>query len=136
VSEIILSMFSIADVLVAYNYQYDRAVFENEFSRLNIKFPKKPMIDAFILFKQYNKFNKGKKLINAAEAYGIPLLGAHRAVNDATATGKLLFKMAATKTNFPKTLNSFIKKQREWVEAQHKDINKYLASKGIKVHDE
>ena len=136
ISGYIETVLKLADVVVAYNYQYDRGVLENEFARLGKSFPLKPMVDPFILFKQFHKFNKGKKLTNAAEVYGIPLLGAHRATNDCTATGKILFKMAATRPAFPKTLDSMIKKQRQWVELQHKDMNKYLSSRGLDLHDE
>ncbi|MCK5602819.1 3'-5' exonuclease [Candidatus Pacearchaeota archaeon] len=119
-----------ADVHVAYNYEYDRGVFENEFKRLGMKFPIKPMIDPFILFKQWHKYNKGKTLIKAAEKYGIQYVGAHRASSDATVTGKVLFKMAAIKTTFPKTIKSFLTKQRKWVEEQYIDLNNYFKSQG------
>jgi DNA polymerase III epsilon subunit-like protein len=118
------------DVHVAYNYEFDRLVLEDEFKRLGMTFPLKPMIDPFIFFKQYHKYHKGKKLIDAAGEYGIPFIGAHRAVNDATVTGKLLFRMAAVKTTFPKTLKSLIPKQRQMVEAQFVDLANYFKKVG------
>jgi len=83
-----------------------------------------------ILFKKWNKFNKGKRLIDAAEKYGIPYVGAHRAMNDATVTGRLLFKIAATKPAFPKTLDKFIETQRQWIEEQFIDFSNYRKSRG------
>lgn len=118
------------NVHCAYNYDYDRGVLEKEFDRINIKFPVKPMLDPFILFKKWAKYNKGKKLTNAASKYGIPYVGAHRAMNDATVTGRILFKMAATKTTFPKNLPVYIENQRRWIEEQHLDFAAYRKSRG------
>jgi hypothetical protein len=42
-----------------------------------------------LTFKKWFKFNRGKKLKDAAEKLGISLIGAHRAMNDATATGNI-----------------------------------------------
>jgi len=128
--------FNSVDVHVAYNYEYDRRVFENEFTRIGMTFPIKPMVDPFILYKLWHKYAKGKTLIKAAEMYGIPFVGAHRAVNDSTVTGKLLFKMAATKTAFPKNLKILLQKQRVWVEEQFIDLRDYFVSKGRDEPDE
>ncbi len=124
------NQLSVADIHIAYNYEYDRKVLESEFARLGMEFPVRPVVDPFIFFKQYHKYNKGKKLINAAEVYGIPYVGAHRAVNDATVTGKVLFKIAAVKNNFPRNLDVLQKKQREWVEAQFIDLSNYFQKQG------
>jgi DNA polymerase III epsilon subunit-like protein len=88
------------------------------------------MIDPFILFKKWNKYNKGKKLTDAAVKYGVPYTGAHRAVNDATVTGKILFKMAATKPAFPNKLDKYVKLQRQWIEEQFIDFKNYRKSRG------
>jgi ATP-dependent DNA helicase DinG len=126
----IYNNLSAADIYVAYNYEYDRSVIGKEFERVGIKWPIRPMIDPFILFKHKHKFNKGKTLINAAEKYGIPYVGAHRANNDALVTGNLIIKMFATQNGLPKTLNDLLKKQRVWVEEQYIDLNNYFISKG------
>jgi DNA polymerase-3 subunit epsilon len=126
----VMNILTIYDVHCAYNYDYDRKVLEREFAKLNLQFPVKPMIDPFILFKKWNKYNKGKKLIDAAAKYGIPYAGAHRAMNDSTVTGRVLFKMAAVKTAFPKTLDKFITTQRQWIEEQHLDFSAYRQSRG------
>lgn len=126
----IYNILNSSDIHVAYNYAYDRGVLENEFGRVGMNMPVKPMVDPFIFYKQYNKYSKGKTLIKAAETFGIPYVGAHRAANDANVTGRLLFKMAATKTNFPNNLDVLIKKQREWVELQYEDLKSYFLSKG------
>lgn len=126
----IWNILNIYDVHCAYNYDYDRGVLVKEFKRLGMEFPLKPMIDPMILFKKWNKYNRGKKLTDAAEKYGIPLIGAHRAMNDSTACGNLLIKMAATRTTFPKTLQKFIELQRQWIEEQFLDYAAYRKSKG------
>ena len=115
---------------VAYNYEYDRGVLQKEFNRCGMLFPVKPMVDPLILFKKWNKFNRGKKLVDATSKYGIQYVGAHRAMNDATATGKLLFKMAAVRNDFPKALPIYIKNQREWLEEQYIDFAAYRKLKG------
>lgn len=119
-----------ADIHCAYNYEYDRNVLEKEFSRYGMKFPLKPMADPFILFKRWNKYNRGKKLTDATQKYGIELIGAHRASNDSTATGNLLLKIAAVRTDFPKTIEKFIAMQRKWVQEQFEDFYGYCKKSG------
>ena len=130
IAPILLNYLKSADLLVAYNYDYDRGVLGNEFTRLGIQFPVKPMVDPFIWFKQWHKYEKGKKLVKAAEVYGVQYVGAHRAVNDATATGKVLMKMAATKTDFPRDIKSCMKKQRKMIEDQFEDLQAYFIKIG------
>lgn len=132
----IWNTLNIYDIHCAYNYDYDRGVLINEFRRVGLEFPLKPMADPFILFKKWHKYNKGKKLVNAAQKYGIPLIGAHRAMNDSTACGNILFKMAATRSTFPKTLDKFIKLQRQWIEEQFLDFTAYRKSKGQELPDQ
>ncbi|MBW2149859.1 MAG: 3'-5' exonuclease [Deltaproteobacteria bacterium] len=126
----IKNQLSIYDIHCAYNYDYDRDVLEKEFARVNMKFPLKPMVDPFILFKKWHKYNRGKRLGNAAQVYGISLVGAHRAMNDATATGSILFKMAAVKTTFPNSIKKYISTQRKWIEEQHLDFYSYRKKMG------
>jgi len=122
-----------ADIHCAYNYDYDRLVFENEFARYGLKFPVKPMIDPMIFFKKWNKFNKGKRLTDAAQRYGIEHIGAHRATNDSTVTGKLLFKMAATRTDFPKSTNKLLEVQRKLIQDQYEDYLGYCQRANKKI---
>ncbi|KKM04806.1 hypothetical protein LCGC14_1760530 [marine sediment metagenome] len=132
----IYNILNSADIHLAYNYEYDRCVLENEFKRVGIKFPLKPMVDPFIFYKQYHKYSKGKTLIKAAGMYGIEYIGAHRAVNDATIAARVMFKMAATKSKFPKDLAALIKNQRLWVELQFKDLRDYFITQGRPEPDE
>jgi len=119
-----------ADFWCMYNADYDIGVLKKEFERLGMKLPPKYVIDPFILFKRWHKFNKGKKLVNAAETCGIPYVGAHRAGNDAAVTGRVLFKIAATRTDFPKTIVDYVKKQRKWCEEQFEDLQAYFVKVG------
>jgi inhibitor of KinA sporulation pathway (predicted exonuclease) len=105
-------------------------VLTNEFDRIGVKFPDKPVVDPFIFYKWWHKYSKGKTLVKAADTYGIPYQGAHRAVNDSIVTGQLLFKMAATKTAFPRTLDLLVKKQRTLIEEQFIDLNAYFIKIG------
>lgn len=119
-----------ADIHCAYNYEYDRIVLDKEFTRYGFQFPIKPMIDPLVFFKKWNKFNKGKSLSAAAQRYGIDHIGAHRAINDSTATGKVLLKMAATRTDFPKSIRKLLTVQQKLLKSQYEDFAKYRASKG------
>ena len=129
----IRDMLSFATTIVAYNYDYDREVLGKEFARCGLTWPDKPMVDPFVLYKKFFKFNKGKKLINAAENFGFRYVGAHRAVNDATMTGKVLLRMAAIKPDFPKTMKELMTKQRMWVEAQFTEYYNYCQRSGKKL---
>jgi len=127
---VIYNYINAADVIVAYNAAYDLEVLTKEFTRLGMRLPKKPMADPFIWYKHWNRYSKGKTLIKATETYGIPYVGAHRALNDATVTGKLLFKMAAIKNDFPKDVKSLITKQRKMVQDQFEDLQAYFIKVG------
>lgn len=129
------NILNIADFHCAYNYEYDRNVLEKEFNRYGIKFPLKPMIDPMVFFRKWFKYNKGKKLIDAAQRYGIEYIGAHRATNDATVTGRILFKMAATRTDFPKTAQKLITIQRKLLQTQHEDLSNYFKKIGKDLPD-
>ena len=130
IAPIILNYLKSADILMAYNYDYDRGVLGQEFARLGIEWPHKPAIDPFIWYKLWHKYSKGKTLVKAAETYGVKYVGAHKAYVDATVTGRVLLKMAATKSAFPKSLADCLKKQRHLIEEQFIDLNAYFISIG------
>lgn len=133
---LIHGMLSGVDCHLAYNYEYDRIVFEREFDRIGMRFPVRSMIDPLVFFRKFHKFRRGKKLVDAAQEYGIPYVGAHRAVNDAIMAGLVFQRMAATKTAFPKDIKKLVKQQRELVEAQYKDFAAYRKRVGQSPPDE
>jgi len=128
-------LLSFATVIVAYNYEYDRKVLGYEFERCGLKWPDKPMIDPLVLFKHFYRYNKGKKLVHAAEMFGFKYMGAHRAVNDATMVGKVLLRMAATKPDFPKTIGELMIKQKTWLESQFNEYSTYCQRSGKRLPD-
>jgi len=94
-------------VIAAYNADFDRGHLRAEVKRLGISkddIPeaiKAPWLDPLVWVRARDRFVKGPKrhtLGVTCARWGIPLTEAHRAVGDATATGKLLLspKMAET----------------------------------------
>lgn len=91
--------------VVAYNASYDLTLMDREARRHGLEplTGPAPIIDPFIMDKHIDPYRKGsRKLIDTAAHYGVVLEGAHDAEADATATGrlawKLLSKVRATNT--------------------------------------
>ena len=79
-------------VLVAHNASFDMAFFKRAFEENGLDFDY-PMMDTLTLVRnQYPEF-KSYKLGNMCKQLGIRLVNAHRAVNDARATGQMLLKV-------------------------------------------
>ena len=118
-------------VTVAYNAPYDVQMITAELERCGKKFPNVPVLDPMVWFKKFEKYNRGKKLTDAAKRYGFSHVGAHRAYEDAEVSMKVLYHMHKTKTKMPKELDVLLKTQRELAEHQWADMNRYRRSKGL-----
>jgi DNA polymerase III epsilon subunit-like protein len=57
-----------AYVVAAYNAPFDKGFFHYEFERAGHVLPEKPWLDPCVWVKQVDKFQKGKKLIEAASS--------------------------------------------------------------------
>lgn len=78
-------------ILVAHNASFDMG-FLNKQAELNNYLFDNTVLDTYVLARQKVQLSK-YKLANLCENFQIPLIGAHRALNDAIATAKLFMKL-------------------------------------------
>lgn len=79
-------------ILVAHNANFDIAFLRNNFNLLGIEF-NPPFIDTLELSRIKYPFVRSHKLSNVAKRLGVSLENAHRAVDDARATGEIFIKL-------------------------------------------
>jgi DNA polymerase-3 subunit epsilon len=115
-----------AFVLAAYNEPFDRGFFRNEFALCESELPEKPWLDPCIWVKHFDKFQKGKKLTEAAARRNIQVVGAHRAAADAEMAARVMLSMIES---LPDELASVLDLQAMWSRQQQADREKYYASK-------
>lgn len=116
-----------SDFLVAYNADFDRRFLEHAFETETEKLESKHWVDPYVFIKDIDKYKKGKKLVDAARRWGIPLNGAHRALADAAATAALLLKLKE-KIGIH-SLEDLMHKQGIMKEDQERDFQAYLQRK-------
>ena len=78
-------------VLVAHNASFDTAFFKRAYEEAGMTYDY-PVLDTLALCRNYYRSMKTHKLGQICRELGIELKGAHRAVNDAAATGEVLVK--------------------------------------------
>lgn len=86
----------------AYNAPFDRAFLRAEFARLGREVPEGvhalsddlAWIDPLVWVREIQKYDKGKKLTDAARRLRIDLTNAHRAESDAIAAGRVMLELA------------------------------------------
>lgn len=101
--------------LVAYNASFDRGFLTQKFEALGLKFPVgNPIIDPLIFARQFY-VNEDNKLVTVAKRLGISLVDAHRASNDAEATGKVFY---AFRDRLPPDLEGLLLLQSQWEREQ------------------
>lgn len=122
-----LEALSKVSFVVAYNASFDRLFIEAEFARAGLQLPEKHWIDPCVFVREIDKFQKGKRLTDAARRWGVELNDAHRALADAKAAGMLLYKLAPHLPAF--SLPELIVQQRQWQEAQEQSYKAYAARK-------
>lgn len=99
--------------LVAYNIGFDRPFITYKLEQLGLKWPdENPTLDPLVFA---NYFYQGKKnnLGTVAERLGVSLEGAHRACNDAEATGHVLYRLFQ-EFDVPEDLESLLIVQSQW----------------------
>ncbi len=79
-------------ILVAYNIPFDYKFLSNKARKSGYSFDHK-QADALVMARQKIGGLRSYKLIKVAEYLNVPLVGAHRAVNDAIATAKVFIKL-------------------------------------------
>lgn len=103
--------------LVAYNLPFDRKFLTQNFERLGYHwFSNQPSFDPLI-YAHHIFPNQSNKLGNVAQRLGVTLEGAHRACNDAEATGKVMYAM---RDHLPPALQDLLVIQAQW-ELQQRD---------------
>ena len=84
-----------ADFAVAYNAGFDRSFLAAELGACSASLPAVPWVDPLAFLRELDDgSHASKKLAHAARRFGVALADAHRAENDARATGELLLKLA------------------------------------------
>ncbi|NLD16025.1 MAG: PolC-type DNA polymerase III [Tissierellia bacterium] len=79
-------------ILVAHNASFDISFIKNSFERYGLEF-KKPYIDTLELSRIFYPNVRSHSLGNVAKRLGVSLENAHRAVDDAKATGEIFVKL-------------------------------------------
>ncbi len=97
--------------IVAYNISFDRPFLTHKLKELGYEWPaENPTIDPLIFATHFYPRERNK-LGMVAERLGISLEGAHRACNDAEATGKVLY---AFRDKLPADLETLLILQAQW----------------------
>mgnify|MGYP003340586168 CR=1 FL=1 len=82
-------------ITIAHNYPFDQRFLSYEFARVNLKWPYPVAeVDTVDLSRQFFPDAKSHKLGELAARLEIPLVGAHRATNDAEACGRCFLELA------------------------------------------
>lgn len=118
--------------VVAYNASYDLTLMDREARRhrLTPLSGPAPIIDPFIIDKHLDPYRKGsRKLVDTAAHYGVLLEGAHDAEADATATGRLAWKLLA-KIRATNTLEQVHNKQVSLAVEQAASLQAYFTRIG------
>ncbi len=112
---------------VAYNADFDKRFLLAEFARV-----KRPIhgelppaarketvwIDPLVWVRELHRDQKGHKLVDVCERLGIDLENAHRASDDAEATGRVLLRLAQ---DMPETYSELIRIQTQYAAQQDAD---------------
>jgi DNA polymerase-3 subunit epsilon len=116
-------------VPVAYNAGFDKKFFHAEVARLgaaaaDIEPPPAVRddvvwIDPLVWVRELQKYEKGKKLTDVCQRLGIDIGQAHRAADDATATGKVLMALAK---DMPRTYGELIRIQSQYEAMQEAEL--------------
>lgn len=125
----------------AYNASFDKRFWATELSRLcgldmsGISIPmfdmRYPWVDPVVWSRHKNGIWKGNKLTQACERYGIRIENAHRATDDASATGQLLFAMARENHIPPYTMFELVRRQDALDRAHDSERAEWFAKKGL-----
>lgn len=120
--------------IVVYNAPYDLTLLKNEASRHGVTFLKNiaPIIDPLVIDKYCDKFRKGKRTLEVvAEHYGVPLVTAHDAGEDAIAAGKVAALLAQRYEHLlPSDAMELHHAQVRWAAEQAESFADYMRRSG------
>ncbi len=94
VAPALLDAMAGVDFVAAYNAPFDSAFLARELARATLSMPALPWVDPLVFIREVDRFKPGKKLADASRRWGVSLDRPHRALDDATATGELLLRVA------------------------------------------
>lgn len=106
-------------VFVAYNAGYDLPLIGAELRRAGLTLPDVPVLDPLVWARQLLPNERRHNLGSISSKLGIPLDQAHRAVHDADAAGKVLFRLA---DKVPLELGALLREQAEWSDKQEAEF--------------
>lgn len=116
--------------VVAYNAPYDLTLLRAEAGRYGVSWPSdlSPIIDPLILDKQFDRYRKGKRTLEAVAAHhGVEIGNAHDAGDDAIAAGRVLQRIARKYADvIPGELDELHRAQVSWAAAQAASFQDYM----------
>ena len=121
----------------AYNAGFDKKFWAAEIGRTSIPSMNTPMFnpdvewfDPLVWIRERDGIWAGNKLTQVCERYGVVLESAHRATDDATAAGRLVFEWL--RDNMPNlTMHEVLRRQRHYHAKHEKARREWFARKGI-----
>jgi DNA polymerase-3 subunit epsilon len=126
----LLEMIERGFPVVAYNAPFDLSLLAAEAARHGIALPAElsPVIDPLILDKQFHRYRKGKRTLEAVAAHhGVEIGNAHDAGDDAIAAGRVLQRIARKYADvIPQELEELHRSQVEWAAAQAASFQEYM----------
>tara|TARA_B100000674_G_C37815742_1_gene903323 strand:+ start:179 stop:934 length:756 start_codon:yes stop_codon:yes gene_type:complete len=105
-------------IFVAYNLEFDRAFIKNELERAGAVWEELEYVDPLIFARELHRNQGSKRLGSVAERLGIEIGQAHRAADDAVASGKVLYAFAG---QLPATLGELTLLQGQWATQQENE---------------
>ncbi|WP_427868959.1 exonuclease domain-containing protein [Leucobacter luti] len=128
--EQLLEMIERGFPVVAYNAPFDLTLVAAEAARHGVPWPAdpSPIIDPLILDKQFDRYRKGKRTLEAVAAHhGVEIGNAHDAGDDAIAAGRVLQRIAAKYADvIPGELDQLHTAQIAWAAAQAESFQEYM----------
>lgn len=126
----LLEMFERGFPVVAYNAPFDLSLLASEAVRHGVAWPNdpSPVIDPLILDKQFDRYRKGKRTLEAVAAHhGVEIGNAHDAGDDAIAAGRVLQRIARKYADvIPGELDELHRAQIGWAAAQAESFQEYM----------
>ena len=133
ISQIVAQLCEMIDrgyPIVAYNAPFDLSLLAAEAARHGIAWPGtvSPVLDPLLLDKQFDRYRKGKRTLEAVAAhYGVELGNAHDAGEDAIAAGRVMQRIALKYADIaPPELDELHRAQIGWAEAQAENFQAYM----------
>ncbi|QYM76241.1 exonuclease domain-containing protein [Leucobacter luti] len=126
----LLEMIERGFPVVAYNAPYDLSLLVAEAARYRVPLPGDlaPIIDPLILDKQFDRYRKGKRTLEAVSAHhGVEIGNAHDAGDDAIAAGRVLQVIARKYADvIPGELDELHRSQVAWAAQQAASFQEYM----------